>query len=110
MIRAIPGCTWPSSSSVRLLLPVSMMWSCSGTSLMERQRSRPLGARTTLGTMRVVEIREAVIVDTLRTPIGKRKGALANWHPTDLLGFTLNALVEQTGIDRGLVDDVVRGC
>jgi acetyl-CoA acetyltransferase family protein len=60
--------------------------------------------------MRGVEIREAVIVDTLRTPIGKRKGALANWHPTDLLGFTLNALVEKTGIDPGLVDDVVGGC
>jgi acetyl-CoA acyltransferase len=60
--------------------------------------------------MRDVEIREAVIVDTLRTPIGKRKGALTNWHPTDLLGFTLNALVEKTGIDPGLVDDVVGGC
>src|SRR5580765_7252704 len=77
---------------------------------MLRQRSRPLDARTTLGTMRGVEIREAVIVDTLRTPIGKRKGALANWHPTDLLGFTLDALVEKTGIDPGLVDDVVGGC
>ena len=60
--------------------------------------------------MRRVEIREAVIVDTLRTPIGKRKGALSNWHPTDLLGFTLNALVEKTGVDPGLVDDVVGGC
>jgi acetyl-CoA acetyltransferase family protein len=57
-----------------------------------------------------VEIREAVIVDTVRTPIGKRKGALANWHPTDLLGFTLNGLVERTGIDPGIVDDVVGGC
>ena len=33
--------------------------------------------------------REAVIVDTVRTPIGKRKGALVGWHPTDLLGFAL---------------------
>lgn len=54
--------------------------------------------------------REAVIVDTLRTPIGKRKGALANWHPTDLLGFTLHALVERTGVDPGRVDDVIGGC
>ena len=30
---------------------------------------------------------DAVIVDTVRTPIGKRKGALAGWHPTDLLAF-----------------------
>src|SRR5215813_3199433 len=57
-----------------------------------------------------MDIREAVIVDTARTAIGKRKGALATWHPTDLLGFTLNALVEKTGIDPGLVDDVVGGC
>ena len=60
--------------------------------------------------MRGVEIREAVIVDTIRTPIGKRKGALSNWHPTDLLGFTLNALFEKCGADPGLVDDVVGGC
>ncbi len=54
--------------------------------------------------------REAVIVDTLRTPIGKRKGALAGWHSADLLGFALSALVERTGIDPGQVDDVVGGC
>jgi acetyl-CoA acyltransferase len=60
--------------------------------------------------MRRVEIREAVIVDTVRTPIGKRKGALSTWHPTDLLGFTLNALFEKCGVDPGLVDDVVGGC
>ena len=60
--------------------------------------------------MRGVEIREAVIVDTIRTPIGKRKGALSNWHPTDLLGFTLNALFEKCGVDPGRIDDVVGGC
>ena len=57
-----------------------------------------------------MEIREAVIVDTIRTPIGKRKGALAGWHPTDLLGFALNGLFERTGVDPGLIDDVVGGC
>ena len=55
-------------------------------------------------------IREAVIVDTVRTPIGKRKGALAGWHPADLLGHTLNALLERTGVDPALIDDVVGGC
>src|SRR5207248_8778703 len=35
----------------------------------------------------VMEAREAVIVDTVRTAVGKRKGALANWHPSDLLGL-----------------------
>jgi acetyl-CoA acetyltransferase family protein len=54
--------------------------------------------------------REAVIVDTVRTPIGKRKGALSTWHPTDLLGFALNALVDRTGVDPGRIDDVVGGC
>lgn len=53
---------------------------------------------------------EAVIVDTVRTPIGKRKGALAGWHPADLLGFTLKALVERTGVDPARIDDVVGGC
>ncbi len=54
--------------------------------------------------------REAVIVDTVRTPIGKRKGALAGWHPTDLLGFTLRTLLERHDVDPGHVDDVVGGC
>jgi len=54
--------------------------------------------------------REAVIVDTLRTPVGKRKGALAGWHPTDLLGHTLRSLVDRHDVDPGLVDDVVGGC
>ncbi len=54
--------------------------------------------------------REAVIVDTLRTPIGKRKGALAGWHPTDLLAFTLQRLVDRTGVDPERVDDVIGGC
>ncbi|MGZ4803527.1 MAG: thiolase family protein, partial [Acidimicrobiia bacterium] len=57
-----------------------------------------------------MEAREAVIVDTVRTPIGKRKGALAGWHPTDLLGFTMRGLLERVDVDPGLVDDVVGGC
>src|SRR3954469_22423678 len=57
-----------------------------------------------------MEIREAVIVDTLRTPIGKRKGALAGWHPSDLLAFVLQRLVERTGVDPERVDDVIGGC
>jgi acetyl-CoA acyltransferase len=56
------------------------------------------------------EQREAVIVDTVRTAFGKRGGALANWHPVDLLAFALTNLVERTGIDPGQVDDVIGGC
>jgi acetyl-CoA acyltransferase len=54
--------------------------------------------------------REAVIVDVVRTPIGKRKGALAGWHPTDLLAFTLQDLVRRTGLDPERIDDVIGGC
>lgn len=54
--------------------------------------------------------REAVIVGCVRSPIGKRKGALAGWHPTDLLAFVLRALVERTGVDPERIDDVIGGC
>lgn len=52
----------------------------------------------------------AVIVDAIRTPLGKRNGKLKDWHPVDLVSETLTALVERTGIDPGIVDDVVMGC
>ena len=55
-------------------------------------------------------MREAVIVDVFRTAFGKRKGALSGWHPTDLLGFTLQQLVARTGVDPERIDDVVAGC
>ncbi|HUC38376.1 MAG TPA: thiolase family protein [Acidimicrobiales bacterium] len=54
--------------------------------------------------------REAVIVDTVRTAFGKRGGALAGWHPADLLAFALKALVERTGVDPARVSDVIGGC
>ena len=52
----------------------------------------------------------AVIVDAVRTPLGRRNGALKDWHPVDLAAETLTALAARTGIDPGLVDDVVLGC
>src|SRR3954454_106960 len=52
----------------------------------------------------------AVIVDAIRTPLGKRNGRLKDWHPVDLAAETLNALVQRTGIDPGIIDDVVMGC
>jgi acetyl-CoA acyltransferase len=55
-------------------------------------------------------MREAVIVDAVRTPIGKRDGALKGWHPVDLLGFTLNALAQRNKLNPELVDDVIAGC
>ncbi|WP_405539970.1 thiolase family protein [Streptomyces sp. NBC_00075] len=55
-------------------------------------------------------MREAVIVGAVRTPVGKRGGGLAGVHPADLSAVVLGALAERTGIDPGVVDDVVWGC
>jgi acetyl-CoA acyltransferase len=55
-------------------------------------------------------MRDAVIVDAVRTPVGRRKGAYAEVHPVDLSAHVLSALVERTGIDPSVVDDVVWGC
>jgi acetyl-CoA acyltransferase len=52
----------------------------------------------------------AVIVDAIRTPLGKRNGKLQNWHPVDLAAETLNALISRTGIDPAVIDDVIMGC
>jgi acetyl-CoA acetyltransferase family protein len=54
--------------------------------------------------------REAVIVDCARSAFGKRKGALAGWHPTDLLGLVLRTMIERNDLDPLLIDDVVGGC
>ena len=53
---------------------------------------------------------EAYIVDAIRTPIGRKKGSLANIHPADLGAHPIKALMARTGIDPGEVDDVVWGC
>ncbi len=55
-------------------------------------------------------MRDAVIVEAVRTPTGKRNGGLAGVHPADLSAHVLRALVERAGIDPVLVDDVVWGC
>ncbi|MEV8630355.1 thiolase family protein [Streptosporangium sp. NPDC051023] len=57
-------------------------------------------------------MRDAVIVEAVRTPIGKGKpgGTLASVHPVELLARTLDALVRRSGVDPELVDDVIGGC
>jgi acetyl-CoA acyltransferase len=52
----------------------------------------------------------AVIVDAVRTPLGKRNGVLSDWHPADLSAETLRALAERNSLDPELVDDVIMGC
>jgi acetyl-CoA acyltransferase len=53
---------------------------------------------------------EAVIVDAVRTPGGKRNGQLSGWHPADLAAEVLTALAERNNLDPALVDDVIMGC
>ena len=52
----------------------------------------------------------AVIVDAIRSPLGKRNGRMKNWHPVDLAAEVMSKLVERTGLDPASIDDVVMGC
>src|SRR5690625_3365104 len=53
---------------------------------------------------------EAVIVEAVRSPIGKRNGGLSGVHPAELSAQVLNGLVGRAGVDPALVDDVIWGC
>ena len=53
---------------------------------------------------------EAYIVEAVRTAGGKRKGKLIGWHPADMAAEVLDALVERTGIDPAVIEDVILGC
>ena len=55
-------------------------------------------------------MQEAVIIDAVRTPGGKRNGKLSSWHPAPLAAHVLKALAERNRLDPALVDDVVMGC
>jgi acetyl-CoA acyltransferase len=55
-------------------------------------------------------MREAVIVEAVRTATGKRGGRLSGRHPVELLGDTLAGLLDRAGVDPGRVDDVIGGC
>lgn len=53
---------------------------------------------------------EAVIVEAVRSPVGKRNGGLSGVHPAELSAQVLNGLVQRAGVDPALVDDVIWGC
>ena len=55
-------------------------------------------------------MQEAVIVDAVRTPLGRRNGVLSDWHPADLAAEVLKTLAERSSLDPTLVDDVIMGC
>jgi acetyl-CoA acyltransferase len=54
--------------------------------------------------------REAVIVEAVRTAVGRRNGRLKDWHPVDLLAQVLATLVQRTGIETSSIEDVIVGC
>jgi len=54
--------------------------------------------------------KEAVIIDAIRTPIGRRNGHLKDWHPVDLMAEVLSFLVERNAFKAELIDDVIIGC
>ena len=55
-------------------------------------------------------MRDAVIVEAVRTPVGKRNGALSGVHPVDLSARVLGAVAERSGVDPAEIEDVVWGC
>jgi acetyl-CoA acyltransferase len=56
------------------------------------------------------DIREAVIVEAVRTPIGKRNGAFKDLHPVDMLAEVLKEVVNRAGVDPGQIEDNITGC
>jgi acetyl-CoA acyltransferase len=57
-----------------------------------------------------MEMRDAVIVEAVRTPVGKNQGVLSDVHPVDLSAHILSEIVRRSGLDPELVDDVIWGC
>ena len=55
-------------------------------------------------------MRQAVIIDAVRTAGGKRNGKLKDWHPVDLASEVLGGLAERNSLDTEIVDDVIMGC
>jgi acetyl-CoA acyltransferase len=72
-------------------------------------RRRP-GAATSGPVEEECSVPDAVIVEAVRTPVGKRNGGLSGVHPVSLSSHVLRALAERSGIDPALVDDVIWGC
>jgi acetyl-CoA acetyltransferase len=60
--------------------------------------------------MTTLESRDAVIVEAVRTPFGRYGGALKDIRPDDLAALTIRTVVERSGIDPALVEDVILGC
>jgi len=72
--------------------------------------STPGSVEATVMRGRASFVRDAVIIDAVRSPLGRRKGGLAAVHPVDLSAQILNALMARCGLEPDVVDDVVWGC
>ncbi|MFC7442905.1 thiolase family protein [Laceyella putida] len=55
-------------------------------------------------------MREVVIVEGVRTPVGKRNGVLRRWHPVELAASALDEVMKRAGVEKGKVEDIVMGC
>src|SRR4051794_33169325 len=55
-------------------------------------------------------MQNAVIIDAVRTPLGKRNGSLKDVHPVELAAHTLRELVSRNDLDPALIEDVIMGC
>jgi len=68
-------------------------------------------AKLWAGLLRGCEnVRDAVVVEAVRTPVGRKNGSLSTVHPADLSVLVLQALADRSAIDPGVVDDVIWGC
>jgi acetyl-CoA C-acetyltransferase len=73
-------------------------------------RARAARHSSTTNLEKEILMAEAVIVDAVRTPVGKRYGALSGLHPAQLLGLAQKGLLERAGVDPAAVGQVVGGC
>ena len=55
-------------------------------------------------------MREALILDALRTPIGRRDGILKDWRSDDLAGYAMSELLKRNNVKPDQIDDVILGC
>ena len=97
-----------TSSIVDRLIGLSLAWS--GAPFGTAEWPRLSGDVRPECESKLSRVRSAVIVDAVRTPLGKRNGRLRDWHPVDLAAELLNAVRDRNDLDPAVVDDVVLGC
>ena len=83
------------------MAPTSRQWHGEGTLIDTAYLGRQI---------KETHMANAVIVDAIRTPLGKRNGKLKDWHPVDLAAHTLKALMDRNNFDPALIEDVIMGC